>query len=74
MKRSGYLKEFLDFWTTRKEICKVWFRLFTPQVGDRLPETLQPLERERDPAVCQASPESTGMCVRAYHPDRVSGS
>jgi sulfatase maturation enzyme AslB (radical SAM superfamily) len=47
MKRQGYLKEFLEFWTPRAEIRKVWFSLFTPQVGDHLPEMLQPHERER---------------------------
>jgi MoaA/NifB/PqqE/SkfB family radical SAM enzyme len=47
MKRPGYLKEFLEFWTPRTEIRKVWFSLVTPQVGDRLPEMLQPHERER---------------------------
>ena len=47
MKRPGYLKEFLEFWTPRCEIRKVWFSLFTPQVGDRLPEMLQPHERSR---------------------------
>jgi sulfatase maturation enzyme AslB (radical SAM superfamily) len=46
MKRPGYLKEFLEFWTPRPEIRKVWFSLFTPQVGDQLPEILQPQERE----------------------------
>jgi MoaA/NifB/PqqE/SkfB family radical SAM enzyme len=46
MKRRGYLKEFLEFWTPRPEIRKVWFSLFTPQVGDRLPEMLEPHERE----------------------------
>lgn len=45
MKRPGYLKEFLDFWTPRPEIAKVWFSLFTPQVGDRLPEMLTAEER-----------------------------
>ena len=45
MKRPGYLKEFLEYWTPRAEINKVWFSLFTPQVGDRLPEMLQPHER-----------------------------
>ena len=44
---KGYLKEFLEFWTVRTEIRKVWFSLFTPQKGDRLPEMLQPGERER---------------------------
>jgi len=45
MKRPGYLREFLEFWSPRPEIRKVWFSLFTPQVGDRLPEMLQPSER-----------------------------
>lgn len=47
MKRPGYLREFLEFWTPRAEIRKVWFSLFTPQIGDRLPEMLQPEERAR---------------------------
>jgi sulfatase maturation enzyme AslB (radical SAM superfamily) len=47
MKRPVYLKEFLEFWTPRAEIRKVWFSLFTPQIGDQLPEMLLPEERER---------------------------
>jgi len=47
MKRPGYLNEFLEFWSPRAEIRKIWFSLFTPQKGDRLPEMLQPQERER---------------------------
>jgi MoaA/NifB/PqqE/SkfB family radical SAM enzyme len=45
MKRPGYLAEFLEFWTPRPEIKKVWFSLFTPQVGDKIPEILTPAER-----------------------------
>ncbi len=45
MKRPGYLREFLEFWTPRPEIAKVWFSLFTPQMGDSLPEMLTPQER-----------------------------
>src|SRR5947199_4045669 len=45
MKRRGYLAEFLEFWTPRPEIKKVWFSLFTPQVGDQLTEILSPEER-----------------------------
>jgi hypothetical protein len=33
MKRPGYLKEFLEFWTPRSEVRKIWLSLFTPQVG-----------------------------------------
>ncbi|MGC1998831.1 MAG: hypothetical protein WA658_03180, partial [Candidatus Acidiferrales bacterium] len=45
MKRPGYLAEFLEFWTPRPEVKKVWFSLFTPQVGDRMPEILTREER-----------------------------
>ena len=47
MKRPDYLKQFLEFWTPRAEIRKVWFSLFTPQIGDQVPEMLTPEERER---------------------------
>jgi MoaA/NifB/PqqE/SkfB family radical SAM enzyme len=47
MKRPGYLKEFLEFWTPRPEIRKIWFSLFTPQIGDRLAEMLLPEERRQ---------------------------
>jgi sulfatase maturation enzyme AslB (radical SAM superfamily) len=45
MKRPGYLREFLEFWSPRPEIRKVWFSLFTPQRGDQLPEMLEAEER-----------------------------
>ena len=47
MKQPGYLKEFLEFWTPRPEIAKVWFSLFTPQIGNRSPEVLEPRERHQ---------------------------
>jgi MoaA/NifB/PqqE/SkfB family radical SAM enzyme len=47
MKRPGYLAEFLEFWTPRPEIKKVWFSMFTPQVGDEMPEILSLEERQR---------------------------
>jgi MoaA/NifB/PqqE/SkfB family radical SAM enzyme len=31
--RPGYLEEFLEFWNGRPEIAKMWFSLFTPQIG-----------------------------------------
>src|SRR5215475_14436693 len=33
MKRHGYLEEFLAFWNPKPEIRKIWFSIFTPQVG-----------------------------------------
>jgi MoaA/NifB/PqqE/SkfB family radical SAM enzyme len=47
MKKPGYLAEFLEFWTPRPEIKKVWFSMFTPQVGDEMPEILSLEERQR---------------------------
>jgi len=47
MKRPGYLKDFLEFWTPRPEIRRVWFSFFTPQIGDSLPEMLSQEERRR---------------------------
>jgi len=46
MKRPKYLQEFLAFWAPRPEIQKVWFSIFTPQIGDDLPEILTPAERQ----------------------------
>lgn len=47
MMKPGYLRQFLEFWTSRDEIRAVWFSLFTPQRGDELPEILGPEQRAR---------------------------
>lgn len=33
MQRRGYLQDFLEFWTARADVKKVWFSIFTPQLG-----------------------------------------
>lgn len=38
--RPGYLEEFLAFWSARPEVRKIWFSLFTPQMGAYNEETL----------------------------------
>jgi MoaA/NifB/PqqE/SkfB family radical SAM enzyme len=43
--RPGYLDEFLAFWSARPEIAKIWFSLFTPQLGATDPEILTPSQR-----------------------------
>ncbi|MBT9330330.1 radical SAM protein [Paracidobacterium acidisoli] len=43
--RPGYLDEFLRFWSGRPEIAKVWFSLFTPQVGATDAEVLTAAQR-----------------------------
>jgi len=45
--RAGYLEEFLQFWSPRPEVEKIWFSLYTPQVGEISDERLCPADRER---------------------------
>ena len=44
--RPGYYDEFLEFWSARPEVKKVWFSLFTPQIGATGEEILSPDVRE----------------------------
>lgn len=43
--RPGYFEEFLRFWSARPEVKKVWFSLFTPQVGATDAEIISQGER-----------------------------
>ena len=45
MQRPGYLEEFLQFWSARDEIRKIWMSIFTPQIGERSAEILSPSQR-----------------------------
>src|SRR5262245_39853402 len=45
MERPGYLGEFLDFWSSRPEVEKIWMSLFTPQIGETSYEILTPVLR-----------------------------
>ncbi|MEX2261709.1 MAG: radical SAM protein [Bryobacteraceae bacterium] len=67
MKKDGYIREFLEFWTPRPEIHRVWFSLFTPQVGDQLPEILTSGERS------QAIAELTDLCRKFSKLDMKEG-
>src|SRR3989442_1350234 len=44
--RPGYLRQFMDFWTPRKTVKKVWMSIFTPQVGETSYEILPKEIRE----------------------------
>ncbi len=45
MKRPSYLQDFIEFWSAKPEIRKIWMSIFTPQVGATGPEILKPQER-----------------------------
>jgi MoaA/NifB/PqqE/SkfB family radical SAM enzyme len=45
--RPGYLEEFLHFWSDRPEVRKIWFSLYTPQIGEISAERLTPADRRQ---------------------------
>jgi len=45
VQREGYLDEFLRFWTSRPEVKRVWFSIFTPQRGATDKEILTASQR-----------------------------
>jgi MoaA/NifB/PqqE/SkfB family radical SAM enzyme len=45
--RADYLEEFVEFWSGRENVTRIWFSLFTPQHGEYPPERLSPEERAR---------------------------
>jgi len=46
MKRPGYLEEYLNFWTARTEVDRIWMSVYTPQIGEQSEEILTPAERQ----------------------------
>ena len=45
--REGYLREFTEFWSGQRHVRKIWFSLYTPQVGEESAEKLRPEDRAR---------------------------
>jgi sulfatase maturation enzyme AslB (radical SAM superfamily) len=45
--RAGYLREFTQFWSDQSTVRKIWFSLYTPQVGEESDEKLRPEDRLR---------------------------
>ncbi len=45
--RSGYLEEFVDFWSRNTNVRHIWFSLYTPQIGELSSERLRPADRRR---------------------------
>jgi sulfatase maturation enzyme AslB (radical SAM superfamily) len=43
----GYFEQFLDFWTDRSEVKRIWFSIFTPQKGASDQEILTVGERAK---------------------------
>jgi organic radical activating enzyme len=47
VQRAGYLEEFTQFWQQQEHCRKIWFSLYTPQIGEESPEKLT-LENRHD--------------------------
>ena len=45
--RQGYIEEFLQVWSPREAVEKIWFSLYTPQLGEASEERLRPADREK---------------------------
>jgi organic radical activating enzyme len=45
VRRPGYLDEFMQFWSARDEVEKVWVSLYTPQLGEVSDERLTAADR-----------------------------
>ncbi len=46
VQRSGYLEEFVRFWQEQPHCRKIWFSLYTPQIGEESAEKLRPEDRQ----------------------------
>src|ERR1700752_2491306 len=47
MTRPHYFEEFVSFWSAKPEVKKIWFSLFTPQVGAASEEIISSADRAR---------------------------
>jgi MoaA/NifB/PqqE/SkfB family radical SAM enzyme len=47
VQRDGYLEDFARFWSDEPNTNKIWFSLYTPQIGEVSDEILTPQDRER---------------------------
>jgi MoaA/NifB/PqqE/SkfB family radical SAM enzyme len=45
--RQNYYREFVEFWSARAEVKKIWFSLFTPQIGAEGDEILTPALKDK---------------------------
>ncbi|MFO7302109.1 MAG: radical SAM protein [Acidobacteriota bacterium] len=45
--RPGYVTEFTKFWAALPDVKRIWFSLYTPQIGEDSPERLLPEDRAR---------------------------
>jgi len=45
LERAGYLEEYVQFWSQRAEVDRIWVSVYTPQMGEQSAERLAPEDR-----------------------------
>ena len=40
LRRSGYLEEYVSFWSAQREVNRIWVSTYSPQIGEQSPEIL----------------------------------
>jgi MoaA/NifB/PqqE/SkfB family radical SAM enzyme len=46
VRRSGYMEEYVAFWSARPEVNRIWVSLYSPQQGEQTAEMLTRADRE----------------------------
>jgi len=44
--QPGYVTAFTELWAANPDVKRIWFSLYTPQIGEASPERLRPEDRE----------------------------
>lgn len=47
LQRAGYVEEYLQFWSARPEVSRIWVSLYTPQLQEQSPEMLSGEDRAK---------------------------
>jgi sulfatase maturation enzyme AslB (radical SAM superfamily) len=66
--RKNYLQEFVEFWSSQKEVKKIWMSIFTPQIGSHDEEILSAEERVN---VLDELAAMRAVYPKLYMPDQV---
>src|ERR1700680_3508025 len=45
MQRAGYLEEYVEFWSERSEVNRIWVSVYSPQIGEQSAEMLSADDR-----------------------------
>jgi organic radical activating enzyme len=45
LQRDGYLEEYVNFWSARPEVNRIWVSVYTPQIGEQSAEMLTAEDR-----------------------------